>query len=109
MGGENKRFDAESELSTLPFEDSEEIDEADEEEDDSSLSRPRDIPSSQMSSSSSGFSFTEDHYNLLNGQIDFLTSTVEGLQSILQQVLVAQQALNSRFDMVFHPPHLLEN
>ncbi|KAL2458000.1 hypothetical protein Adt_46124 [Abeliophyllum distichum] len=30
--------------------------------------------------SSSRITFSEDQYNLLNGQIDFLTSTVDGLQ-----------------------------
>ncbi|KAL2526797.1 hypothetical protein Adt_11851 [Abeliophyllum distichum] len=65
-----------------------------------------------------GFSFTEDHYNLLNGRIDSLTSTVDGLQntvgglqqsvdgltSLLQQVLASQLALHSQFEMMFSPP-----
>ncbi|KAL2517710.1 Uncharacterized protein Adt_13957 [Abeliophyllum distichum] len=66
-----KGFDAESGPSTLPFEGGEKMDKDDDEEDTPLPSHPRDRPSSHMpSSSTSGFSFTEDHYNLLNGRID---------------------------------------
>ncbi|KAL2518221.1 Uncharacterized protein Adt_14468 [Abeliophyllum distichum] len=106
-----KEFDTESGPSTLPFEDGEEMDKGDDKEDAPHPSHPHDIPSSHMpSSSTSSFSFTKDHYDLLNGRIDSLTSMVEGLQSLLQQVLAAaQQALNSRFDMVFLLPHPPDN
>ncbi|KAL2518301.1 hypothetical protein Adt_14548 [Abeliophyllum distichum] len=102
------------------------MDEADDEEDAPSPSHSRDIPSSHMPlSPSSDFFFTEDHYNLLNGQIDSLTTTVDGLQnmvgglqhsveglhhsvnnltSLLQQVLASQQAIHSHLDTEFPPP-----
>ncbi|KAL2525720.1 Uncharacterized protein Adt_10774 [Abeliophyllum distichum] len=66
-----KGFDDESGPSTLPFEGKE----VDVDEDEPPL-RPR----SQRPSSSS-FGFTEDHFNLLNGRIDSLTSSVEGLHN----------------------------
>ncbi|KAL2498893.1 Uncharacterized protein Adt_24443 [Abeliophyllum distichum] len=66
-----KGFDDESGPSTLPFE-GEEID-VDEDE-------PPPRPRSQQPSSSSS-SFTEYHFNLLNGRIDSLTSSVEGLHN----------------------------
>ncbi|KAL2517815.1 Uncharacterized protein Adt_14062 [Abeliophyllum distichum] len=106
-----KGFDAESRPSTLPFERCEVIDEDDVDEEDAPyLSYPSDVPSSHMLSSfTSSFSFTEDHYNLLNGQIDTLTSTVDDLQNtveglqqsvddltlLLQQVLALQQTHHS--------------
>ncbi|KAL2455965.1 Uncharacterized protein Adt_47007 [Abeliophyllum distichum] len=67
----SKGFDDESGPSTLPFE-GEEMD-VDEDE---PPPRPR---SQRPSFSTSGF--TEDHFNLLNGQIDSLTSSVEGLHN----------------------------
>ncbi|KAL2498170.1 hypothetical protein Adt_23720 [Abeliophyllum distichum] len=101
------------------------MDEDDLDEEDAHLpSHPSDVLSSHMSSAStSGFSFTEDHYNLLNGRIDSLTSIVDGLQNtveglqqsvdgltmLLHQVLASQQSLNSPFDMMFSPPSLPEN
>ncbi|KAL2466090.1 hypothetical protein Adt_41941 [Abeliophyllum distichum] len=102
-----KGFDAESGPSTFPFEGGEAMDEDDDDdEDDAPLSsHPSDIPSSHMPlSSTSDFSFTEDHYNLLNDQIDAFTSTVDSLQNtvgglqqsfndltlLLQQVLASQ-------------------
>ncbi|KAL2504750.1 hypothetical protein Adt_20371 [Abeliophyllum distichum] len=109
------------------------MDEADDEKDVHPPSHPHDISSSHMLSSSiSGFSFTEDHYNLLNDRIysftttvDSLQHTVDGLQntatslqhsvegphhsvngliSLLQQVLASQQAIHSCLDTVFPPP-----
>ncbi|KAL2461916.1 berberine bridge enzyme-like 13 [Abeliophyllum distichum] len=71
----SKGFDDESGPSTLPFE-GEDIHD-DEDAPSPSLARPR---SHRPSSSTFGFPFTEDHYNLLNGWIDSLTSTVDGLQ-----------------------------
>ncbi|KAL2462307.1 Uncharacterized protein Adt_45727 [Abeliophyllum distichum] len=70
----SKGFDNESGPSTLPFEDGEEMDE----DEDEPPSRPR---SNRPSSSTSDFTFTEDHYNMLNGRIDSLTSTAEGLHN----------------------------
>ncbi|KAL2491458.1 hypothetical protein Adt_27086 [Abeliophyllum distichum] len=117
MGGKNK-----SGPSTLLFEDGEEMDKGNDDEDAHLPSHPR--PSSNRpSSSTSGFSFTEDHYNVLNGRINSLTTTVEGLQHtvgylqqsvdsmtlLLQQVLASHQALHSRLDTVFPPPPPLEN
>ncbi|KAL2512888.1 Uncharacterized protein Adt_18488 [Abeliophyllum distichum] len=56
-----KGFDAESGSFTLPFDDGEEMDESDDDEDVLLPSYPR--PSSHRPSSSTfGFSFTEDHY-----------------------------------------------
>ncbi|KAL2505359.1 Uncharacterized protein Adt_20980 [Abeliophyllum distichum] len=66
----SKEFDDESGPSTLPFEGGEEMDE----DEDDPLPRPR---SHQPSSSTYGFTFTEDHYNILNGRIDSLISTAE--------------------------------
>ncbi|KAL2462106.1 Uncharacterized protein Adt_45526 [Abeliophyllum distichum] len=71
----SKGFDHESGPSTLPFE-GEDIHD-DEDAPPPSPPRPR---SHRPSSSTSGFTFTEDHYNLLNGPINSLTSTVDGLQ-----------------------------
>ncbi|KAL2512755.1 Uncharacterized protein Adt_18355 [Abeliophyllum distichum] len=68
----SKGFNDESGPSTLPFEGSEEMDE----DEDDPLLRPS---SHRPSSSTSGFTFTDDHFNLLNGCINSLTSTVEGL------------------------------
>ncbi|KAL2532118.1 Uncharacterized protein Adt_05469 [Abeliophyllum distichum] len=81
---QSKRFDDESGPSTLPFEGGEEMDE----DEDDPPPRPR---SHRPSSSTSGFTFTEDHYNILNGWIDSLTSTVEGLRNSMDalQELVA--------------------
>ncbi|KAL2475174.1 Uncharacterized protein Adt_35910 [Abeliophyllum distichum] len=106
-----KGFDAELGPSTLPFEGGEEMDKGNDDEDATLQSHPR--PSSHRpSSSTSGFSFTEDHYNLFNGLIDSLTTTadslhhsVTGLTSLLQQVLAFQQAIQSCLDAVFPPPH----
>ncbi|KAL2491498.1 Protein kinase domain-containing protein [Abeliophyllum distichum] len=69
----SKGFDDESGPSTLPFE-GEDMD-ADEDAPPPSPPRPR---SHQPSSSTSGFN--DDHFNLLNGQIDSFTSTVDGMQ-----------------------------
>ncbi|KAL2466744.1 Uncharacterized protein Adt_42595 [Abeliophyllum distichum] len=69
----SKGFDDESGPSMLPFE-GEDMD-ADEDAPPPSPPRPR---SHQPSSSTSGFN--EDHFNLLNGRIDSLTSTVDGMQ-----------------------------
>ncbi|KAL2505902.1 hypothetical protein Adt_21523 [Abeliophyllum distichum] len=100
-----KGFDAESRPSTLPFEGGKAMDEDNDDEEDAPFRcHLSDVPSSHMPSSfTSSFSFTEDHYNFLNGRIDSLTSTVDGLQntvgglqqsvedltSLLQQVLVS--------------------
>ncbi|KAL2471100.1 Uncharacterized protein Adt_39236 [Abeliophyllum distichum] len=68
-----KGFDAKLGPSTLPFEGGKKMDEGDDDEDAPPPSHPR--PSSHRPSSTSGFFFTKDHYNLLNGQIDSLTTT----------------------------------
>ncbi|KAL2474456.1 Uncharacterized protein Adt_35192 [Abeliophyllum distichum] len=94
---QSKGFDDESGPSTLPFESGEEMDEDEDE--------PPPRPSSQRpSSSSSDFTFTEDHYNLLNGRIDSLNSTVESMQSLLHQVIASQQALHAHLGSRFPPP-----
>ncbi|KAL2526804.1 Uncharacterized protein Adt_11858 [Abeliophyllum distichum] len=88
-----KVFDAESRPSMLPFEGGEAMDEDDDDDDDEDapIHSSYYIPSSHMSSfSTSGFSFTGDHNNLLNGRIDSLTSTVDSLQNTvggLQQLV----------------------
>ncbi|KAL2527221.1 Uncharacterized protein Adt_12275 [Abeliophyllum distichum] len=103
-----KGFNDESGPSTLPFE-GEEID-VDEDE-------PPPRPRSQNPSSFS-YGFTEDHFNLLNGRIDSLTSSVEGLHNTaddLRRTMETLQhsvdvmttllhALHARFDAVL-PPH----
>ncbi|KAL2526934.1 Uncharacterized protein Adt_11988 [Abeliophyllum distichum] len=102
-------FDDESGPYTSPFESGEEMDE----EEDEPSPRPR---SQRSLSSTSGF--TEDHFNLLNGHINSLTSLMEGLHhtaeglrytmGTLQQSVVDMttllQALHSRLDAVL-PPH----
>ncbi|KAL2505421.1 hypothetical protein Adt_21042 [Abeliophyllum distichum] len=94
----------------------------DDDEDAPPPSHPR--PSSNRpSSSTSGFTFTQVHYNLFNGQIDRLTTMVDGLQttvaslqhsingltSLLQQVLASQQETHSHIDIVFPLPPPPEN
>ncbi|KAL2542272.1 hypothetical protein Adt_03250 [Abeliophyllum distichum] len=83
--------------------------EIDEDEDEPSP-RPR---SNTPSSSTSGFTFIENHYNMLNGRIDSLTSTAEGLRNSMVTLkdLVADMtsllhALHSRLDAVLplYPP-----
>ncbi|KAL2533006.1 Uncharacterized protein Adt_06357 [Abeliophyllum distichum] len=107
----SRGFDDESGLSTLPFEGGEEMD-ADE---DDPPPRPR---SHRPSFSTSGFTSTEDHFNLINGRIDSLTSMVEGLyhtaeglcntMGTLQQSMDGKtlvfQALHSRLDSMIPPP-----
>ncbi|KAL2465389.1 berberine bridge enzyme-like 13 [Abeliophyllum distichum] len=102
-------FDDESGPSTLPFEGDEEMDEDEDE--------PPPRPRSQRPSSSTS-SFTEDHFNLLNGRIDSLTSSMEGLHytakdlrlttETLQQSVDGMtsllQALHSHLDAVIPPP-----
>ncbi|KAL2466902.1 Uncharacterized protein Adt_42753 [Abeliophyllum distichum] len=77
----SKRFDDEPGPSTLPF-DGEDIHD-DENAPPPSPPRPR---SHRPSSSTSGFTFTEDHYNLLNSWIDSLASTVDGLQHAMSDL-----------------------
>ncbi|KAL2542572.1 hypothetical protein Adt_03550 [Abeliophyllum distichum] len=103
----------ESRPSMLPFEGGEVMGNDEQEKEDVTPANPtHDMTRSSFpSSSSSNFTFSKDHYDLLNGWINSLTSTIYGLQhsvdgltSMLQQVLASQQALHSRFDMAF-PPH----
>ncbi|KAL2486804.1 berberine bridge enzyme-like 13 [Abeliophyllum distichum] len=84
----SKGFDDESGPSTLPFE-GEEMD-VDEDE---PLSRPR---SQRPSSSTSGF--TENHFNLLNGRIDSLSSSVEGLHNMEEDLRRTMGTLQSSVD-----------
>ncbi|KAL2465855.1 Uncharacterized protein Adt_41706 [Abeliophyllum distichum] len=93
----SKEFDDESGPSTLPFEGGKEMDE----DEDEPLPRPR---SNRPTSSTSGFTFTKDHYNLLNGRIDSLASMVESVQSLLHQVLASQQALHAHLSTGFPLP-----
>ncbi|KAL2492581.1 Uncharacterized protein Adt_28209 [Abeliophyllum distichum] len=87
----SKRFDDESGLFTLPFEDGVEMDE--DEDEDEPLLRPH----SQRPSSST-FSFTEDHFNLLNGRIDSLTSSVEGLHHTVKDLRITMGTLQQSVD-----------
>ncbi|KAL2456968.1 Uncharacterized protein Adt_46552 [Abeliophyllum distichum] len=102
----SKGFDDESRPSTLPFESGEEMDK---DEDDP----PPRLRSHRPFSSTSDFTFTEDHYNILNGRFDSFTSTVEGLRNsmnTLQESVAGMttllQDLHSRLDTVLlpHPP-----
>ncbi|KAL2541826.1 berberine bridge enzyme-like 13 [Abeliophyllum distichum] len=104
-----KGFDYESGPSTLPFESGEEMD-ADED-----AHSPR-LRSHRPSSSIFGFTFTEDHYNLLNGWINSLTSTVEGLHHTVENLKQSVdgmtsllEALHSRLDAMLNMHTLLEN
>ncbi|KAL2532574.1 Uncharacterized protein Adt_05925 [Abeliophyllum distichum] len=104
----SKGLEDESGPSTLPFE-GEEMD-VDENE---PLPRPR----SQRPSSSTS-RFTEDHFNLINGRIDLLTSSVEDLHNTVEDLHRTMRtlqhsvdgmtsflhALHSRLDAVL-PPH----
>ncbi|KAL2486530.1 Uncharacterized protein Adt_31286 [Abeliophyllum distichum] len=109
----SKGFDNELGPSTLPFEGGKEMDE---DKDD-----PPPRPSShRLSSSTSSFTFTEDHFSLLNGRIDSLTSIVEGLhhtaeglrhtmdtlQQSVDDMITLLRALHSRLDTVLplHSP-----
>ncbi|KAL2491723.1 Uncharacterized protein Adt_27351 [Abeliophyllum distichum] len=104
-----KEFDTESGPSTLPLERDEAMEVDGQDEKDAPFrSPPHDIPRSSITSTSFSFNFSEDYYNLLNAWIDSYTFTVDdlqysldGLSSLLQQVLVSQQTLHSRFDTVF--------
>ncbi|KAL2517230.1 Uncharacterized protein Adt_13477 [Abeliophyllum distichum] len=105
---QSKGFDDESGSSTLLLEGGEEIDEDEDE--------PSPRPSSQGSSSSTS-SFTKDHFNLLNGRIDSLTSLVEGLhhtaedlrhtmgtlRQSLDRMISLLQALHSHLDVMIPP------
>ncbi|KAL2466726.1 Uncharacterized protein Adt_42577 [Abeliophyllum distichum] len=91
-----KGFDDESGPSTLPFE-GEDID-VDEDE---PLPRPR---SQRPPSSSASFTFTEDHYNLLNGQIDSLTSTAEGLRNSMVTLQDSVAGMTSLLHALHPPP-----
>ncbi|KAL2526619.1 Uncharacterized protein Adt_11673 [Abeliophyllum distichum] len=100
----SKGFDNESSPSMFPFKGGEEMDE----DEDAPLPRPR---SHRSSSSTSSFTFTKDHYNLLNGWIDSLTSTVEGLhhtvgnlQQSIDGMTLLLEALHSRLDAIIPPP-----
>ncbi|KAL2518368.1 Uncharacterized protein Adt_14615 [Abeliophyllum distichum] len=93
----SKGFDDESGPSTLPFEGGEEMDE----DVDEPPPRPR---ANRPTSSTSGFTFTEDYYNIPNGRIDSLDFTVEKVQSLLHQVLASQQALHDHLGTEFPPP-----
>ncbi|CAA3029239.1 Hypothetical predicted protein [Olea europaea subsp. europaea] len=82
--------------STLPFErdDGEEDDQAD----DTPLvpSPPHDIPGSSAPPPSSSLTFTKDHYNLLNGRLDSLTSSVDGIGGMLHQLQVQQDTIQAQ-------------
>ncbi|KAL2519148.1 Uncharacterized protein Adt_15395 [Abeliophyllum distichum] len=85
----SKGFDDESGPSTLPFEGGEEMDE----DEDVPLLRPR---SQRLSSSTSGF--TEEHFNLLNGRIDLLTSSVDGLHHTAEELRLTMGTLQQSVD-----------
>lgn len=50
-----------------------------------------------------GFTFIDDHINLLNRHIDSLTTLVNGLVGLLHEVLAQQNALNAHLDTIFPP------
>ncbi|KAL2517837.1 Uncharacterized protein Adt_14084 [Abeliophyllum distichum] len=102
-------FNMESGPSMQPFKGDEFMgDNKQDEEDIPHLSPTHDISRSSFPSSSSRFSFTKDHYNLLNGRIDDLQHSVDGLTSSLHQVLASQQDLQPSFNMIFPPLPPLE-
>lgn len=75
-----KGFDAELGPLTLPF------DGDDEEDDDEDDVTPCHIPSSSAPRPTEGFTFTKDHYNLLNRRIDSLTSPIDGFGGMLRSI-----------------------
>ncbi|KAL2505862.1 Uncharacterized protein Adt_21483 [Abeliophyllum distichum] len=76
-----KGFDIESGPSTLSFEGDKAMDDdGQDEEDVPCLSPTHDMPRSSFPSSSSSFTFSEDHYNLFNSRINSRISIVDGLQ-----------------------------
>ncbi|KAL2531669.1 Uncharacterized protein Adt_05020 [Abeliophyllum distichum] len=85
----SKGFDDESGPSTLPFEGGEEMDEDEDE--------PPPRPRSQRPSSSTS-DFTEDHFNLLNGRIDSLTSSVDGLHHTANELRLTMGTLQQSVD-----------
>ncbi|KAL2506086.1 Uncharacterized protein Adt_21707 [Abeliophyllum distichum] len=105
----SKGFDDESDPSTLPFEGGEEMDEY------GVVPPPR--PRSQRPLSSTS-SFTEDYFNLLNGRIDLLTSSVDSLHHTTEELRLTMrtlqqsvdgmtsllQFLHSRLDAMMPPP-----
>ncbi|KAL2541903.1 hypothetical protein Adt_02881 [Abeliophyllum distichum] len=106
---QSKGCDDESGPSTLPFEGGEEMDENEDE--------PPRRPRSQRPLSSTS-SFNKAHFNVLNGRMDSLTSSVEGLHhtaedlhhtmGTLQQsvdgMTLLLQALHFRLDAMIPPP-----
>ncbi|KAL2512789.1 Uncharacterized protein Adt_18389 [Abeliophyllum distichum] len=84
----SKEFDDESGPSTLPFE-GEEMDD----DEDEPLPRQR----SQRPYSST-IVFTEEYFNLLNGRIDLLTSSVEGLHNIAEDLRRTMKTLQHLVD-----------
>ncbi|KAL2518360.1 Uncharacterized protein Adt_14607 [Abeliophyllum distichum] len=97
---QSKGFDDEAGPSTLPFEDGEDMGE---DAPPPSPPRPR---SYRPSSSTSGFN--EDHFNLLNGQIDSLTSTVDGLQHTTNIIQTLVGGLQSSVDGLSSLHHTIE-
>ncbi|KAL2471335.1 Uncharacterized protein Adt_39471 [Abeliophyllum distichum] len=97
----SKGFDDESGPSTLPFE-GEDM-EADEDAPPPSPPRPR---SHRTSSSTS--SFNEDHFNILNGRIDSLTSTIDGLQNTANIIQTTVGGLQSSVDDISSLHHTAE-
>ncbi|KAL2485610.1 Uncharacterized protein Adt_30366 [Abeliophyllum distichum] len=95
----SKGFDDESGPSTLPFEG----EDMDEDAPPPSPPRPR---SHRPSSSTSGFN--EDHFNLLNGRIDSLTSTVDGLQHTANIIQTSVGGLQSSVDGLSSLHHTAE-
>ncbi|KAL2518223.1 Uncharacterized protein Adt_14470 [Abeliophyllum distichum] len=83
-----KEFDDESGPSTLPFEGDEEIDV----DEDAPPPRPR---LQRPSSSTFGFTFTKNHYNLFNGRIDSIISTVESLHQTVENLQQSVDGMTS--------------
>lgn len=65
------------------------------------LSSPRNIFGSSVPLLTFGFTFIDDHSNLLNRHIDSLTTLVNGLVGLLHEVLAQQNALNAHLTQFF--------
>lgn len=88
-----KGFDPTSSPSTFPFDGNKD----DNDDDAPQVPNPlHNISSSSVPPPTSGSTFIEDHYNLINIHIDSLTSLVDSLGGILHQLQVQQASIQAQ-------------